>query len=227
MTSRGISVLRSDSAVYGQLFHATASQCCICYCCFEAQNRLSFHDWFCWSACTDYANCEIFQMLLQVMIQDFVLHLGAASLYVNIYWFLVFFCIVWLARFEVIAVASSSGLWRRVDLKILTWRFGVACCLHVPGLSGEVCSFVGLLANRLLVMSRKTLTCTVSLENTACVLCDVKTTMCLKNTSVCDLVSTTKPLSDFREIRYRSSWQKSCGGSVSVTKSEYWRPYFA
>jgi hypothetical protein len=107
-------------------------------------------------------------------------------------------------RFEVIAAASSSGLWRRVDLQILTWRFGAACCLHVPGLSGELCNFVSLLTSRLLVMSWKTLLWTVSLENTACVLFDVNTTPYLKKTSVCDLVSTTKPLSDFREVGYRS-----------------------
>jgi len=161
------------------------------------------------------------------MSQDFVLHLNAPSLYVNICW-IFFFYIVWHGRFEVIAAASSSGLWRHVDLHILTRCFGAACCLHVPSLSGELCNFVGLLANRLLVMSRKTLICTVSLENTACVLCDVKTTMCLKNTSVCDPVSTINPLSDFHEIRYRSSWQKkSCGESLSVTKSEQWWPYFA
>jgi len=142
--------------------------------------------------------------------------------------FIIFFYIVWHARLEVFAAASSSGLWLHVDLQILTWCFGAACCLHVPSLSGELCNFVGLLANRLLVMSRKTLICTVSLENTACVLCDVKTTLCLKNTSVCDLVSTIKPLSDFH-VRYRSSWQKNkcCGGSLSITKSEYWWPYFA
>jgi hypothetical protein len=142
------------------------------------------------------------------MSQDFGLHLGAPSLYVNICWILVFFFFFLLARFEVIAAASSSGLWRHVGLQILTWRFGAACWVHVPCLSGELCNFVGLLPNRLLVMSRKTLICKVSLENTVCVFCDVKTTLCLKNTSVFDLVSTTKPLSDFCEIRYRSSWQK-------------------
>ena len=79
-----------------------------------------------------------------------------------------YFYTVSVARFEVIAAVSSSGLWRHFYFQILTWHFGGACCLHVPGLSGDLCNFVGLFANRLRVMSRKTYLYSFSRKHCRC-----------------------------------------------------------